>query len=252
MDLQPEIELLLMLDEAYFTPAPKTGKREPITRFEEMGGGSIQHHAVPDGFTIDDEELVLLESQGLIDRDFGTHHDSIRVTPSGHRIAEAMRALVSDSEPEQGAAIRLDWAEVALPTLEATQRAWTARGAPAAGMPISAVTRELNRDEGDREIHRVVALLVERGYLGAPSGISANDAPALVTVTSLGLEVVGGWPATSAEAATAALLAALDREIEATDEPGQRGRLERLRDTAVEVGTGTLTQVLAHIIKGGL
>lgn len=252
MKLQPEIELLLALDEAYFTPAPETDKREPIRCFQEMGGGSIDHHAIPEDFAIDDEELRLLEGEGLIDRDPGIHSESIRVTPEGHRMAEAMRALVSDPEPEEGAAIRLDWAEVALPVLEATHRAWIVRGAPSTGVPITAVTRELNRDESDRETFRAVALLAQRGYLGTPTAISVNDAPALVTVTSLGLEVVGGWPATSAEAASAALLAALDREIEATDEPEQRGRLERLRDTAVDVGSGTLTQVLAHIIKGGL
>jgi hypothetical protein len=47
------------------------------------------------------------------------------------------------------------------------------------------------------------------------------------------------------------MLTALDHEIEATDEPEKRGRLERFRDAGVEVGTGTLTQVLAHLIKGG-
>jgi hypothetical protein len=94
----------------------------------------------------------------------------------------------------------------------------------------------LDREEVDPETYRAIALLPERGYLAQAAPIIEHDAPALVTVTALGLEVVGGWPATTAEAATAALLAALDREIEATDEPAERGRLERLRDAAVEVG----------------
>jgi hypothetical protein len=134
------------------------------------------------------------------------------------------------------------------PTLRGQhRRPLTARGPHAehpGGVPISAMTRELKREDYDLETYRAVALLVERGYLGAPSGISFDDAPAFVTVTRMGLTSSGGWPATSAEAATAALLAVLDGEIEAADEPEQRERLARLRDTAVEVGTGPLTQVL--------
>jgi hypothetical protein len=67
--------------------------------------------------------------------------------------------------------------------------------------------------------------------------------------------VVGASGAASGRSrapAERSVLAALDREIGATDEPAQRKRLERFRDSAVDVGRGTLTQVLAHIVKGGL
>jgi hypothetical protein len=161
----------------------------------------VDHHALPQEFQIDEEELRWLEGEGLVETSLvGSDGEAIRVTTSGHQRAEALRALGSDEEPEAGTAIRLDWADVALPTLEAAHLAWTSRGAPAGGVPIAAVARALNRDEHDREMYRAVALLAERGYLGAPSGVWTNDAPAFVTVTPDGLELVGGWPATSAEA----------------------------------------------------
>ncbi|MBA3262223.1 MAG: hypothetical protein H0T69_07110 [Thermoleophilaceae bacterium] len=253
MAVQPELELLVELSEAYFTTDGTMGKRARIERFKHSGGATIRHHAWEHGKPIDDEELEFLQSAGFVDVDYiGEYADAIRVTPEGQKMVQGVKRLQDDSEPEEGAAVSLEWEAVARPVLEAAYQAWAARGAPSEGIPTPAIARHLGRADDDPETFRAVALLEQRGYLDAPSPLGTETGPVLVTVTALGLEVVGGWPATTAEAASAALLAALDREIAETDEPVKRGKLEQLRDAATEVGTSALAQVLGHILKGQL
>jgi hypothetical protein len=251
--VQPELELLVELADAYFTPDPQTGKRALVDRFRYLGGSEVHHHAWPADKPIDEEELQFLQAAGFVEVEYrGEHTDAIRVTPEGQKVAEGVKQLQDDSEPDEKSAVSLDWEAVSRPILQAAYEVWTARGAPSSGIPTPEVARHLGRPDDDPETFRAVALLEQRGYLDSPSPLGNEIGPLLVTVTSLGLEVVGGWPATTAEAASAALLAALDREIAATDEPAKRGRLERMRDAATEVGTSTLSQVLAHLVKGQL
>jgi hypothetical protein len=62
---QAEIELLLALDAAYYTPERATDKRMAIDPFGVEQAAFIVHHAVPEGFRIDEEELRSLEREGL-------------------------------------------------------------------------------------------------------------------------------------------------------------------------------------------
>jgi hypothetical protein len=252
MPLAPQLTLLLQLADAYATPNPGTGKREPIDLFRAMGGPTFQHRALPPEFDVDEEWLWRLEEQGYVRIERRRGLDRVSVTAHGEDLALKLRRLDDESEPAPGDAISLDWEAVARPTLEATYRAWLARGAPAEGISIATVVRARERPSRDPETYRAVALLHQGGYLDQISDLIVDNAPGLVAVSAQGLEVVGGWPSTTAEAASKALLAALDQEIAATDEPEEKGRLVRLREAAVEVGTGTLTQVLAHIVKGSL
>jgi hypothetical protein len=49
------------------------------------------------------------------------------------------------------------------------------------------------------------------------------------------------------------LLEALDRAIgEAPDDSDRKSKLERLRQVALDVGQGTLTEVLKHVVSGGI
>jgi len=106
-------------------------------------------------------------------------------------------------------------------------------------------------EDGAHRTRRAIALLVEADYLDAAGALSVADAPAAVVVTARGLQVVGGWPATTAEAASHALLVALDRAIEETPEPDQQTKLRRLREVVLDVGQGTLAEVLARVVTGG-
>ncbi|HEY6695766.1 MAG TPA: hypothetical protein VI006_23135 [Solirubrobacteraceae bacterium] len=107
-------------------------------------------------------------------------------------------------------------------------------------------------EEHEERSIRIVALLVQDDYLAPVSVLGTQYGPTAVTVTARGLQVVAGWPATTAEAAAGSLLAALEQAIEEADEPERRSKLERLRDVAVDVGQGTLTEVLKHVITGGI
>jgi hypothetical protein len=49
------------------------------------------------------------------------------------------------------------------------------------------------------------------------------------------------------------LLETLDRAIEqAPDDWDRKSKLERLRQVARDVGQGTLTEVLKHVVSGGI
>jgi hypothetical protein len=48
------------------------------------------------------------------------------------------------------------------------------------------------------------------------------------------------------------LLVALDRAIEETTEPERKTKLQRLREVVLDVGQGTLAEVLARVVTGGV
>jgi DNA-binding PadR family transcriptional regulator len=161
MDPPPEIELLLRLDEAYSKPNGE-GRQQAIELTDAHRDIIVTHHALPMDFDIDQELLHSLERKGMIDQTWLVGDTTqLRVTDAGRRVAEEWRALEADHGPPAEGAVRLDWAEVALPTLRAAYTAWTARGAPANGVSAAAVARELGRADDDPEIYRAIALLID-------------------------------------------------------------------------------------------
>lgn len=243
-----DLQLLVALSEAYAKPHPHGG-REPIDVFRHSGGETMQHHGMPSGPpTFDIEQLERLYEQGFVRLDHGRGVIHITVTAEGDEIAHALRRLQDDED--EGEPLDLDWQSVALPTLKAAYEVWRQSGARPDGV---LATKIAGRIEGRVENHtlRVIGALSEGGYLRPTSQLGTNGAPMFVAVTPQGLQVVGGWPTTSAEAATAALLAGLDEAVENAP-PEERSRLERLRDAAYDVGQGTMVEVLKHVLTGGL
>ena len=254
--LDESLRLLVALADAFAVPDATTGRREPILYLRYGGGADLQHHAFTSGDWrhVDEEMIEGLASQGLLRLEYsGEHTVQIYVTDDGNRVAtEAKRMLQGD--PETSARpVDLEWESVARPILEATYEAWKEAGAPANGVLAPAVVKSASRDGEDVLVLRALDLLVDGGYLAREGSISSPHGPLAVSVTARGLQAVGGWPATSAEAATEALLAALDRAIEEADDPEHRTKLERLRDASIDVGSGVLTNVLSRVIlTGGL
>jgi hypothetical protein len=256
INLGESLRLLVAIADAYAT-TDEIGRREPLIFFRRSRRHELQHPAFPqeDWPIIDEETLDRLASQGVIRLDYGEQTDKVYVTEEGERTADqARRVLKGDDEPEpEEYLVELGWETVARPVLEAVYGSWTARGAPADGVLTSTVIRSLgDSDDVAHRTRRAVALLVEAGYLDAAGPLYVADAPATVVVTSRGLQVVGGWPATTAEAATHALLVALDRAIEETTEPERKTKLQRLREVVLDVGQGTLAEVLARVVTGGV
>lgn len=223
--------------------------------FMRHGGGSeLQHHAfVKNEWPhLDEEMLDRLASRGLIRLDFGGQHtDKVYVTEDGERLAAEVKRLLEGDEDSEAEPVDLSWEEAGRPTLETAYRLWAARGAPSEGVLTTKVIDAMGEEHEERSI-RIVALLVQDDYLAPVSVLGTQYGPTAVTVTARGLQVVAGWPATTAEAAAGSLLAALEQAIEEADEPERRSKLERLRDVAVDVGQGTLTEVLKHVITGGI
>lgn len=110
----------------------------------------------------------------------------------------------------------------------------------------------LTPDEVDLELRR----LISAGYaLGAVQGfLTGGDKTSWiyegVGLAERGARAVGKWPA---DDAYDALLQILDRRIadEGTD-PTTKTRLQRMRDTMVEIGQGVAGSVLAALLKSGL
>ncbi len=253
-ELSDSVRLLVAMADAFATPHPNTGGREPLLFLQYMGGQNLQHHAfdATEWASVDEETLERLADQGLIRLDYGGQHSlKIYVTVDGERVAREAQRLLNGEEESELDPVDLDWEAVAQPVLEATYQAWIGRGAPADGVLTSAVADQL-QEENLLQTYRTLSLLVEGGYLDQAGALATEHGPAAVSVTAKGLQVVGGWPATTGEAAVGALLTALDRAIDEADEPERRTKLERLREVALDVGQGTLAEVLKHLVTGGL
>jgi hypothetical protein len=255
INLDESLRLLIAMADA-FAVRDDQGAREPLYTFRAGRELQIQHPAFPadDWRQVDDELLERLASRGLVRLEYGDNTNKVFVTVDGERVAgEARRLLQPEQDVPEGREVDLDWETVARPVLEAVCAAWRVRGAPADGVVTSSVAHDVGEGENIvRQTRRAVALLVREGYLDAAGSMSVDDAPATVVVTGRGMQVVGGWPATTGEAASHALLVALDRAIEETTEPERRTKLTRLREVLLDLGQGTLAEVLARVVTGGL
>jgi hypothetical protein len=256
-DLDVSLKLLVAMADAFQVPHERTGTRQPLLYLKYAGGQHIQHHAFDQHNSrhVDDEMLERLAEKGLIRLDYtGSGSLKLYLTEQGEEVAaEAKRFLEGepDTPLDPDAAVDLSWESSGRPTLEVAYRLWAARGAPREGVTTTSIFNELHKTP-EQQTARTIALLVEGNYLARASALSTEFGPTAVSVTERGLQVVAGWPATTAEAAAGSLLAALEQAIEETDEPERKSKLERLREVALDVGQGTLAQVLKHVITGGL
>ncbi|MBK5232645.1 MAG: hypothetical protein JJE13_06655 [Thermoleophilia bacterium] len=253
-ELSKPVGLLVAMSEAFDEPHPNTGSREPLLFLKFMGGQQLQHHAFDaDDEAIDEELLESLADQGLVRLSHTAKGSTqIFVTEKGQKLAaEARRLIEGDPALETQEAIDLDWDAVVRPVLQHTYEHWKKQGAPISGVLSTRVADDAS--QSDLEALRAISLLAESGYLSQAGSLSTDLGPTAVTVTPRGLEIVGGWPSTTGQAAAEALIAALDREIEeAEGQPERQGKLKELREVATDVGQGVLSDVLTRVITGGL
>ncbi len=254
VEVEESLKLLVAMAEAFETRHPSTGRRESLLYFRSFNENVLQHHAFDASAWrhVDEETLDRLASKGLIRLDYGGEHaEKVYVTEDGERLAAEVRRLIDGDDDADVEPVDLSWDEAAKPTLETAYQLWVARGAPSDGVLTTKVIDAMGDEHEDRSV-RVVALLLEDDYLAPVSVLGTQYGPTAVTVTARGLQVVAGWPATTADAAAGSLLAALDQAISETDEPERRSKLVRLRDVAVDVGQGTLTEVMTRVLTGAI
>lgn len=253
--LARSLELLVALDAAYQTIGPHDKAREPLYFMRHGGGFDLSHAAFDQtGWEdVDEEMLQELSEQGLIRVDYGGQHtDKISVTSAGSRVAGEARRMLEGDEGEEVEAVDLSWDGVGEPTLKAALEVWLSKGARQDGVLATDIVEKVQSESEVTELSamRAIAMLKDAGYLENAGALATDFGPALVRVTERGLQAVGGWPATSADAAAKALLAALDEQI-ADAEGEEKTKLEGFRERAADVGQGLLTELMRRVIFGG-
>lgn len=135
------------------------------------------------------------------------------------------------------------WDRIAIPVLHATLAAEKA-DRTVHGDEL----REVVPDVSDREFHFVLASLARERYVEARSWTDGGEPYpeyASVRLGPRGRRAIGDWPSGDA---FDVLLSRLDHAIRNAHGPDERGRLERLRTTLLEVGQGVLTRILSDVL----
>jgi len=86
-----------------------------------------------------------------------------------------------------------------------------------------------------RRPHRLLARRGARRTLGSPRR---------------GWQVVAAWPGAASDDVVLRLLDVLNAEIERTDDPDRKSKLEKLRDGVAGIGRDVLTDVLSKVLTG--
>lgn len=107
------------------------------------------------------------------------------------------------------------------------------------------VARKLGRPPDDQRTLRTLDHLRRAGYISAEFE-GGEYGMFEIAMEPEGLKHVAGWPG-SPEAAAANFLTVLQDAIDSAS-PEERGKLERLRDSALTVGQSTLAGVLAKVL----
>ncbi len=123
------------------------------------------------------------------------------------------------------------WEQRALPILEAV----AAREAEGRRPSFDEVVTDTSLDRG--QCAREVLSLVEDGYITAIDAGSASGADWVsIRLAPRGRRAVGEWPADPVDA----FIGAIEQAIARTDDPAERGRLEKLRGAVVDVTKGVV------------
>ena len=105
----------------------------------------------------------------------------------------------------------------------------------------------LGRSESDPATERAIRDLGHAGYLRGESDVRQIVGRIDFELTEKGLQIVAGWP--SPDSTADAFLAAIAARMDAAS-PDEQDRLERLRDSALDVGRGVLADLIAGTIRG--
>ena len=78
---------------------------------------------------------------------------------------------------------------------------------------------------------------------------SRPNFPVAIVLSEKARQLLAGWPSDSGDALYTRFLSALDESIAAASNDEERGKLERLRADASEIGKGVLVSVLSNLAR---
>lgn len=221
-----------------------------------MGIGTTMQHAGVEGReSVDYGDIEELGTLGLIAVSPGNSAMSGRLRPTAegiHYVDEARRlegiARADKAISSGSTGSRIAW-DVTLPVLEAVVEVY---GHAEAGEDVSQmqVNQRLERDDGDSATSRAFEVLERSGYLQGTASIEALPGPLTVVPTERALQLVEGWPA-DGEVALARLIAALQTQIDSTNDEDEKGKIRRVIDAVQGVGENVAAEVLTKVITGG-
>lgn len=191
------------------------------------------------------DELDELIDAGLVDLDLGSRGSYlVKPTREGRAAIQSLRreeARNACAEP-----VDLSWAAVR-PLLHAVVDAWAESGGSRMGyVKWEAVVERLGRSTSDLASLRAADLLDEGGWVEVQ--YEGDEDHPITRPTMRGVMATRAWPGGDGEVAAERLLTALDELVERTDDEERRGLFARLRDTAMEVGTKTLAEVVSKSV----
>jgi hypothetical protein len=136
-----------------------------------------------------------------------------------------------------------DWSEV-LPVLHAISRI---SGSDNDHVDGDELARELGRDPDDDVWLWNLLMLDLKGEYITVAGGGGGSMPQLIRLTREGRQEAERWPKAGALSSAQAemLLAALDERIAETPDSDEKRRLQRLRDSAGQVGVDVLAGVMS-------
>jgi hypothetical protein len=195
--------------------------------------------------TVTEDDLDELSAFGLIDIDFNSQGNYlVRPTSEGrraHRKVQRERARAEQAHP-----IDVSWAAVR-PVLHAVVDVWSDHGASESALVrIGAIAERAGRAPDDLGLIRAIELLAANDWLNADYDDETDELSAQPTMR--GVMATRGWPGGDPEVAAERFITALDDAAAAETDDVKRGWLASLRDTAMEVGTKTLAEVVSKSV----
>jgi hypothetical protein len=145
---------------------------------------------------------------------------------------------------------RLDWDTEVRPVLVAAYRAFGKAGSAYPDVQSQDINAELGRPPDDERQSIALEYLQKAEYISGRRTMGGSWH--FVTLEDRGLVEVAGWPAAPGQDYGAKLLDLLEERIKAADDEGERTRLQRLRDTVVEIGTNVVSGVLTDLARRSL
>lgn len=249
---EEQLDLLEIVVDAYWSN--EVGQRKHDFQFSTgmRTGGGLQHPALGDEERgVDVGDIEELENLGLLNVNWrGDLDGSFRPSAEGKRVVEEQRRIRKVAEADKaisgGRGPGIGW-EAALPILQAIVDLYD-EGQAGEDVSQPQVCRRLGREDNDSGVSRAFEILERSGYVLGEMQIESLPGPLTVVPTEKALQLLAGWP-TSGDAAAQKLLSILDERIEeAPDE--EKGKLQRLRDSVVDIGESITAEVLVKLMTG--
>jgi DNA-binding PadR family transcriptional regulator len=248
--LTPEAaDLFLELVDAWESDE-RHGQRGPImvTQWNSPAGARLTHPGLARERRVRFGELEALEQATVISiRRTGQNRGLIDITDSGLAYAAQLRQARKDTD--RTALSDMDWETTMRPVLRAVYEASLA--ATPFGVGQAEVNALLGRPADDPKTDRLLHELERNGYIEAATPpVGEAWGPTHSRLTEKGLQVVAAWPGAASDDVVLRLLDVLNAEIERTDDPDRKSKLEKLRDGVAGIGRDVLTDVLSKVLTG--